>query len=119
MGNLFVDTKEVLRIAKECGFWGAETNSFGVSYKLERFATVIYEACAKSMQADGWRQCAKDQHTSQFCGQLEAAVAAERAVSDRLLEALKMVSLTRRIEGVEHAIKLIAEVEAMRKEKPD
>lgn len=55
-----------------------------------------------------------------------AQLTSERAVSDRLLEALKMVSLTRRIEGIEHAIKLIAEVEAMRarqaamrKEKPE
>lgn len=28
--------------------------------------------------ADGWRQCAKGQKTTQYCGQLEAAVAAER-----------------------------------------
>ena len=39
-------------------------------------------ACAaaerESMIADGWRQCAKGQRTTQFCGQLEAAVAADR-----------------------------------------
>lgn len=72
----------------------------------------------ESMQDDGMRQCAKGQHTSQFCGQLESAVAAERAVSDRLLEALlNMKRDTWHWQQIRDAA--IAEVESMRKEKPE
>jgi hypothetical protein len=31
-----------------------------------------------NMKIDGWRQCSKGQRTTQFCEQLEVAVAAER-----------------------------------------
>lgn len=107
--------------------WAADT--------IDAANAAIYEAGAKSSQSDGWRQCAKGQHTSQFCGQLEAAVAAERTVSDRLLEALKDARID--IEewgayagdyfqekwGLQEDLsrydRLIAAVEALRKEKPE
>jgi hypothetical protein len=31
-----------------------------------------------NMKIEGWRQCAKGQRTTQFCGQVQAAVEAER-----------------------------------------
>ena len=36
------------------------------------------EAEREAMKLDGWRQCAKGQRTTQFCGQVQAAVEAER-----------------------------------------
>ena len=36
------------------------------------------EAERERIVADGWRQCAKGQRTTQFCGQLQKAVEAER-----------------------------------------
>ena len=47
--------------------WGTESH-------FQRFATLL----KKRMIRDGWRQCAVGQRTTQFCGQLEAAVEAER-----------------------------------------
>lgn len=42
------------------------------------FANRLLKAQSDQMRAEGWRQCAKGQNTSQFCGQLDAAVLAER-----------------------------------------
>lgn len=39
------------------------------------FAQKIESATSERMRMDGWRQCAKCQHTSHFCGQFEEAVA--------------------------------------------
>lgn len=39
------------------------------------FAQKIESATSERMRMDGWRQCAKGQHTSHFCGQFEEAVA--------------------------------------------
>ena len=47
--------------------WGTESH-------FQRFATLL----KKRMIRDGWRQCAVGQRTTQFCGQLEAAVEAKR-----------------------------------------
>ena len=47
--------------------WGTEAH-------FQRFAALLKD----EMIRDGWRQCAVGQRTTQFCGQLEAAVAAER-----------------------------------------
>ena len=35
-------------------------------------AAAMYAAGEESAKSEGWRQCAIGQHTSQFCGQLEA-----------------------------------------------
>lgn len=39
---------------------------------------LVTEVEREIMQENGWRQCAVGQRTTQFCGQLERAVAAER-----------------------------------------
>ena len=68
---------EIIRMAREAGFGPA------VAWKectppFERFAALVAAAERINMKIDGWRQCAKGQRTTQFCGQLEVAVAAER-----------------------------------------
>lgn len=40
-------------------------------------------------ESDGWRQCAKGQKTTQFCGLLEEAVKVEREACARVCELLR------------------------------
>lgn len=42
-------------------------------------------AVAEAMKADGWRQCAVGQRTSQFCGQLEAEKAKAYAAGEEAM----------------------------------
>lgn len=86
---------------------------------------VLRQQIMADMQADGWRQCAKGQHTSQFCGQLEAEkanayakLAAEREVSDKLVALLKSAFDINNNLGSQWLLDAsfaIAEVEAIRK----
>ena len=46
--------------------------------QLKRFAALVAAAEVERMKSEGWRQCAEGQRTTQFCGLLEEAVAAER-----------------------------------------
>lgn len=61
---------EIKAIAIEFGF--------AINQDIIGFADRVLGEQFEQMRAEGWRQCAKGQHTSQFCGQLEAAVLAER-----------------------------------------
>jgi len=65
---------EIIRMARECGLMMRDEPMHGV----ERFAALVAAAEREAMKLDGWRQCAKGQRTTQYCGQLEAAVSAER-----------------------------------------
>ena len=54
---------------------------------LERFAALVAAEKEQQMIRDGWRQCAKGQRTTQYCGLLDAAVKAEReAVGNIILD---------------------------------
>lgn len=44
------------------------------------------EAAHARMISDGWRQCAQGQRTTQFCGQLQKAVEAEREACAKVCE---------------------------------
>ncbi len=71
---------DIIRMAREAGagmLHGGEYSLFGDT-AIERFAALVAAAEREAMIADGWRHCAQGQLTTQFCGQLEAAVAAER-----------------------------------------
>ena len=46
--------------------------------RCAKFAALVAAAEREAMIADGWRQCAQGQRTTQFCGQLEQAVLRER-----------------------------------------
>lgn len=85
--------EEVVRLAKEAGlsppqeivvnhYWTAELAD------LERFADLLGKFVSDRMIANGWRQCAQGQRTTQFCGQLESAVAGEREACAKVAEAL-------------------------------
>jgi hypothetical protein len=51
-----------------------------------RVAQLVAAAEREVMKIEGWRQCAKGQRTTQYCGQLEAAVAAEREACARVCD---------------------------------
>lgn len=78
-------SEEYVRAAIEAGFQTHE-----LSPSMRDFAhRIAYDARQKlraELQADGWRQCAKGQHTTQFCGQLEDAVKAEREACAQVCE---------------------------------
>ena len=67
---------DIIRMAREAG-WQYADGDDGYN-PLWRFADLVAAAEREAMIADGWRHCAQGQRTTQFCGQLEAAVAAER-----------------------------------------
>lgn len=83
---------DIIRMAREAGFvdssfcrWSAYSDD------LERFFHKAYAAGAaaerESMTKDGWRRCAVNQRTTQFCGMLEDAVKAEREACAKVCEA--------------------------------
>ncbi len=57
-------------------WYKAVEQSIAAGEKFTRYSFV--ELLKREMIRDGWRQCAEGQKTTQFCAQLEAAVAAER-----------------------------------------
>jgi hypothetical protein len=77
--------------------WGTEAH-------FQRFATLL----KKRMIRDGWRHCAVGQRTTQFCGQLEAAVAAEREACREI--AFRMAHSDEDAVDVSHAIRARGEV---------
>lgn len=55
----------------------------------ETMFRIVHEEIARereSMIADGWRQCAQGQRTTQFCGMAEEARKAEREACARVCE---------------------------------
>jgi hypothetical protein len=52
----------------------------------ERFAALVAAAERERMKSEGWRQCAKGQRTTQYCGLLEDAVQAEREACAKACE---------------------------------
>lgn len=91
---------EYVRAATEAGFYEHELNP-----SLRDFANrIAYDAQQKlraELQAEGWRQCAKGQHTSQFCGQLEAAVAKSHEAIQALQIEAEQLKAERNRSGVE------------------
>ena len=66
-----MDRELIIRLAREAGYIGMQFTSIST---LERFAALIEE----HLKSQGYRQCAKGQRTTQFCGMLQEAVKAER-----------------------------------------
>lgn len=58
---------------------------------LERFVALVAAEKEQQMIRDGWRQCAKGQRTTQYCGLLDAAVKAEREACAKACEARKII----------------------------
>jgi hypothetical protein len=89
---------EIIRMAREAGFscltpdestdeaphiYGDEGNIYPLIEHLIDLATYDERI---NMKIDGWRQCAKGQRTTQFCGQVQAAVEAEREACAQVCE---------------------------------
>lgn len=84
---------DIIRLAREAGI---PFNKFGlvgcqnceqdIDKNLERFAELVEQ----HLIDEGYRKCAEGQRTTQYCGQLEAAVAAEREACARLCDAYGM-----------------------------
>jgi len=68
--------EEINSMAKEAGWTkaGRDMEYPALTDRLERFIA-LYE---RRLIEQGWRQCADGQTTTQYCGLLELAVAAER-----------------------------------------
>ena len=78
---------DILRMAKEAGLalasfcrWSAYSDD------LERFAALVAAEKEQQMLRDGWRQCAKGQRTTQYCGLLDAAMRDEREACAKVAE---------------------------------
>lgn len=71
---------EIKALAIRCGFTLREQpyGNMDLYPYIYDFAERLLKTQLEQMLAEGWRQCAKGQHTTQFCGQLEEAVKAER-----------------------------------------
>ena len=73
-----MNREDVIRMAEHAGF-GMPVQVFQFrTEELERFAALVAAEKEQQMIRDGYRQCAKGQRTTQFCGLLDAAVKAER-----------------------------------------
>jgi len=84
-------TDDITRLAREAGWKDLPTVRLAFAgFDLERFAKLAYEAAAAAernrMIADGWRQCAQGQKTSQFCGMVERARLEEREACAKLCD---------------------------------
>lgn len=78
---------DIIRMARETD---QECNCDRDMYEwLEWFAQLVSAAERKAMIEQGWRQCAKDQRTTQFCGMVEQAVQAEREACAKVCDANK------------------------------
>lgn len=82
---------DIIRIANEAGMewygsmhiWHSPTDDCAYPEGvfpdvLERFAALVAIHTTEKMIESGWRQCAVEQRTTQFCGATEAAIKEER-----------------------------------------
>ena len=80
---------DIIRMAREAGAVFPADGSyhcFEIPGTLERFASLVAAAEREAMIEQGWRQCAKGQRTTQFCGMVEQAVLAEREACAKVCE---------------------------------
>lgn len=76
-------TRDVIEMAKKA--WAESGESWvkpewfeDRAAAFERFAQLARADEREQMAQEGWRRCAVNQRTTQFCGQLQQAVEAER-----------------------------------------
>ena len=79
---------DIIRMAREAGFNEIQTNAMVFGAILERFAALVAAAEREAMIEQGWRQCAKGQRTTQFCGMVEQAVLAEREACAKVCDVI-------------------------------
>ena len=76
--------EEVMRMAREC-FADPDGSLVVLTPELTAFADLVIREVIK----DGWRQCAKGQRTTQFCGMAEKAREEEREECAKVCEELE------------------------------
>ena len=77
-----MNREDVIRLALEAGLFDDDQEP--LPEYLVRFADLVL----KEMIKDGWRQCAKGQRTTQFCGMAEKAREEEREECAKVCESL-------------------------------
>ena len=82
---------EIIRMAREAGLEEEWIIDPGSPERFERFADLVAAAEREAMIKQGWRQCAKDQRTTQFCGMVEQAIKEEREACAKVCEKRGMV----------------------------
>ncbi len=85
---------DIIRLAREAEVpmeysFNNGATIWGLHPSLERFANLVAAAERERMKAEGWRQCATGQKTTQFCGLLEEAVKAEREALAKMFDGPK------------------------------
>ena len=73
--------EEVMRMAREC-FADPDGSLVVLTPELTAFADLVIREVIK----DGWRQCAKGQRTTQFCGMAEKAREEEREECAKIVD---------------------------------
>ncbi len=79
---------EILGLAREAGVMPLD-HFYVTDVFLQRFVHLVEQRLIR----DGYRQCAKGQRTTQFCGLLDAAVKAEREECARLCDHVPGLSI--------------------------
>jgi hypothetical protein len=74
---------DIIRMAREANLWMTSDERIAA---VERFAALVAAEKEQQMIRDGWRQCAKGQRTTQYCGLLDAAVKDEREACAKVCE---------------------------------
>lgn len=77
---------DIIRWARKAGMQGMLTDVVTTFDELERFAALVAAAERDRMIADGWRQCAVGQRTTQFCAEAERIRAEEREACANLCD---------------------------------
>lgn len=91
-----VNTDDVLHMANEAGIVMSLTDDRVTLNKLNRFL----ELHLKTLVSEGYRQCAKGQQTTQFCGLLEEAVAERDKYEAIIADMARMLELQQKSEAV-------------------
>ena len=81
---------DIIRMARDSGMelYGLGKDREKFIHYLNEFAALVAAAEREKIIAEGWRQCAVGQRTTQFCLQLQNAVEVERESIVGLLDRL-------------------------------
>jgi hypothetical protein len=79
-------TEDIIRLTRQVGGSAFDHTVVFTYEEVRRFMDLVAAAERDRMIADGWRQCAQGQKTSQFCAVAEQARAEEREACARVAD---------------------------------